>query len=223
MSVESYLENPQDVVELHGFVTSTPQPPPALRLREISNTLTPPVAPLFASEVLSSNHVHRKVDEVRSNYIITIDSHHPPPTTLSGVADTHTPTTPTSNNLSMSQPLNPHEMDVTPVSQQSSFLCENDNLQLATAVSNNRASLYPAGDFRNSSMPDINDMKAEIMCNYLHQQQMKKMWSNGGREEGVILRKSREEYTCCPPDLQLQKHGLFDATRRLNVRVCERN
>jgi hypothetical protein len=83
--------------------------------------------------------------------------------------------------------------------------------------------MYPAGDFRNSSLPDINDMKAEIMCNYLHQQQMKKMWSNGGHEEGVILRKSREEYTCCPTDLQAQKNGLFDAARKLNVRVREWN
>jgi hypothetical protein len=114
-------------------------------------------------------------------------------------------------------------MDATPISQPSSSLGENDSLQPATAVSGNRASLYPAGDFRNSSIPDINDMKAEIMCNYLHQQQMKKMWSNGGREEGVILRKSREEYTCCPPDLQFQKNGLFDAARKLNVRVCEWN
>lgn len=116
-----------------------------------------------------------------------------------------------------------HDMEVTRISQPSSLLSENDNLQLTTAAFSNKASLYPAGDFRNSSMPEINDMKAEIMCNYLHQQQMKKMWSNGGREEGVILRKSREEYTCCPPDLQLQRNGLFDAARRLNVRVCEWN
>ena len=114
-------------------------------------------------------------------------------------------------------------MDATPISQPSSSLSENDGLQPATIVSGNRASMYPAGDFRNSSIPDLNDMKAEIMCNYLHQQQMKKMWSNGGQEEGVILRKSREEYMCCPTDLQAQKNGLFDAARKLNVRVREWN
>lgn len=69
-------------------------------------------------------------------------------------------------------------------------------------------------------MPDINDMKTEIMCNHLHQQQLKKMWSNGSHEEGVLLKKAKDDYTCCPPDLQLQRNGLFDAVKKLNVRVC---
>jgi hypothetical protein len=70
-------------------------------------------------------------------------------------------------------------------------------------------------------MPDINDMKTEIMCNYLHQQQLKKMWANGSREEGVLLKKSKDDYTCCPSDLQLQRNGLLDAVKKLNVRVCK--
>jgi hypothetical protein len=30
--------------------------------------------------------------------------------------------------------------------------------------------LYTQGDFRNSSMPDLRDLKADMMCNWLHQQ-----------------------------------------------------
>ena len=84
----------------------------------------------------------------------------------------------------------------------------------------NQPSLYPTGDFRNSPSPDYHDMKTEIMCNYLYQQQLKKMWSSGTEEEGVLLKKGRDEYACCPPDLEMQRGGLFDAIRGLNVRCA---
>ena len=63
------------------------------------------------------------------------------------------------------------------------------------------------------------EVKADVMINWLHQQQLEKMWANGGQSEGVVLKKSRDNYTCCPPELAHYQGDLFDAVRALNVRV----
>jgi len=70
-------------------------------------------------------------------------------------------------------------------------------------------------------MIDLIDIKTDVMCNWLHQQQLERMWSNTGIEEGVMLKKARDDYMCCPKDLQLNRGGFFDAVRILNVRVNE--
>jgi hypothetical protein len=221
MGVGSYFKRPRDVVKLHETMTSPHQPAPALRRKPDSNTSVPAVAPLFEPDVLlSKERVRRKVEDMRSNYIKAVDTGLPPPITVSEFAEAQSLTMTRSNAPSLAGSLIARQNGVTAISRPSSAVGENDNPGSTTPVLSNRASLYPAGDFRNSSMPDINDMKSEIMCNYLHQQQLKKMWSNGGREEGVLLKKSRGEYTSCPPDLQLLRNGLFDAVKRLNVRVC---
>jgi hypothetical protein len=80
-------------------------------------------------------------------------------------------------------------------------------------------SQYPDGDFRNSSLADLVELKADVMCNWLHQQQIEKMWSGSGRGEGVMLKKARDDYMCCPKDLQVERDGLFDAVMKLNVKV----
>ena len=81
------------------------------------------------------------------------------------------------------------------------------------------ASIYPQGDFRNSTMDDIIEIKADVMVNWLHQQQLERMWSCEEPGEGVILKKSRDAFTSCPYELQAVRDDLFDAVRRLNVRV----
>jgi hypothetical protein len=221
MSIRSYSLRPQDVVELRETMTFPQQPTPTFPPRPDSTTPIPPVAPLFVPEApLSKEDIRLKVEGMRSTYIKASDTSLPHPIAGSEIAEVQPLMTPTSNTPSLTQPLNTHESDVTPISWLSSAPSGNDYMRPTTPILSNRTSLYPAGDFRNSSMPEVNDMKAEIMCNYLHQQQLKKMWSNGGREEGVLLKKSKEEYTSCPSDLQLQRNGLFDAVRRLNVRVC---
>lgn len=80
-------------------------------------------------------------------------------------------------------------------------------------------SQYPDGDFRSSSMADLVELKTDVMCNWLHQQQAEKMWSSNGRGEGVMLKKARDDYMCCPKDLQAERGGLFDAVKKLNVKV----
>ena len=63
-----------------------------------------------------------------------------------------------------------------------------------------RASLAPST--RTSSV-FIDEIKHEVMVNYLHQQQCSSLWvhDNSGEMEGVLLRKSRNNYMACPPAL----------------------
>ncbi|MCJ1395005.1 hypothetical protein MMC18_007886 [Xylographa bjoerkii] len=82
------------------------------------------------------------------------------------------------------------------------------------------ASIYPPGDFRNSRLDDITDIKCDVMVNWLHQQQLERLWTSGGSGEGVVLKKSRDTYVACPGDLSNVRDHLFDAVQRLNVRVA---
>jgi len=79
---------------------------------------------------------------------------------------------------------------------------------------------YPAGDFRNNNRDDLRDIQCDVMVNFLYQQQMEMLWTAGGEDEGVVLKKSRGEYTCCPPQLMDDDYGFYKAIEMLNVRVC---
>ncbi len=68
-------------------------------------------------------------------------------------------------------------------------------------------------------MENIVEIKSDVMVNWLYQQQSEMMFSLGGKDEGVVLKKYRDSYTCCPTELRDERGGLFDAVRRLNVRV----
>ena len=78
-----------------------------------------------------------------------------------------------------------------------------------------RASIAPST--RSSTMVD--EIKHEVMVNYLHQQQCGHMWvaDGTGALEGVLLKKYRGEYLACPPDLINSQFA--DACRALNVQV----
>ena len=82
------------------------------------------------------------------------------------------------------------------------------------------ASLYPAGDFRNSQSDDINEIRCDVMVNWLYQQQMERLWTAGGIDEGIVLKKSRGAYACCPPDLVENYDGFFQNVERLNTRAA---
>lgn len=83
------------------------------------------------------------------------------------------------------------------------------------------ASIAPAGtEFRNSQHEEINEIKCDVMVNWLYQQQMERLWTAGGVDEGVVLKKSRGAYTCCPADITEEPYGFFKAVETLNVRVC---
>lgn len=90
----------------------------------------------------------------------------------------------------------------------------------ATPWGSRPQSLYPVGDFRNSQMDDINEIKADVMVNWLYQQQMEKLWTAGGHDEGVCLKKGRSTYTCCPADIIEEPYGFYKAVETLNVRCA---
>lgn len=72
----------------------------------------------------------------------------------------------------------------------------------------------------NSSSSHIDDIKHEVMVNFLYQQQCSHMWigDQSGQVEGVLLRKARGNYLACPPDLARSVfHG---AAMALNIQVC---
>ncbi|KAK3695765.1 glycosyl transferase family group 2-domain-containing protein [Podospora appendiculata] len=66
----------------------------------------------------------------------------------------------------------------------------------------------------------LDDIKHEVMVNYLYQQQCSHLWvSDGSGEiEGVLLRKSRGQYMACPPQLGSSPFAM--ACAALNVQVA---
>jgi hypothetical protein len=66
----------------------------------------------------------------------------------------------------------------------------------------------------------LDDIKHEVMVNYLYQQQCSHLWvSDGSGEiEGVLLRKSRNTYMACPP--QLGNSPFAAACAALNVQCA---
>jgi hypothetical protein len=87
-------------------------------------------------------------------------------------------------------------------------------------TSSRPVSAYPEGDFRNTPKENILDIKCDVMVSWLHQQQLERLWGNGGHGEGVVLKKSRERYTACPDFLKRERGGFFDQIVALNVKVC---
>ena len=92
--------------------------------------------------------------------------------------------------------------------------------QSGTPWGSRPASLYPAGEGR-LSQDGFNDIKCDVMVNWLYQQQMERLWTAGGHDEGVVLKKSRHNYACYPPQLRDMQFGLYESAMELNVRVCQ--
>lgn len=93
----------------------------------------------------------------------------------------------------------------------------------ATPYGSRPASLYPAGDFRNLDGTELMEIKCDVMVNWLYQQQMERLWTAGGHDEGIMLKKLRGSYACCPADLVDEPYGFFKAIETLNVRVSFHN
>lgn len=78
-------------------------------------------------------------------------------------------------------------------------------------------SVYPSGDFRNAPRESLLDIKSDVMVNWLHQQQLEKLWAMENGTEGVVLKKARGDFTCSPPVLRTQP--FFEQVIAMNVRV----
>ncbi|KAL9005472.1 MAG: hypothetical protein Q9188_001750 [Gyalolechia gomerana] len=80
-------------------------------------------------------------------------------------------------------------------------------------------SIHPSGDFRNSGMEEVNEIKCVVAMNWVYQLQNEYMWNGGSLGEGVIMRKAARQFIACPPELTTIRGGLFDAAAQLNSRV----
>jgi hypothetical protein len=92
-------------------------------------------------------------------------------------------------------------------------------IPIPTHLTSRPSSIFPAGDFRNGDTGSILDIKTDIMVNWLHQQQMERMWSLEMPGEGVILKKARDSFACSPARLRQETNGFYDNIVAINVRV----
>jgi hypothetical protein len=65
----------------------------------------------------------------------------------------------------------------------------------------------------------VDDIKHEVMCNYLYQQQCSHMWATdgSGKTEGILIRKTKNTYMACPPQLAVSHFS--QACAALNCQV----
>ena len=61
--------------------------------------------------------------------------------------------------------------------------------------------------------------KCNIMVKFLRQRQLEKLWSNSDIEEGVVLKRAKNDFVCAPSELLFAQAGLFEQVKRLNVKV----
>ncbi|KAI0164495.1 glycosyl transferase family group 2-domain-containing protein [Hypoxylon sp. FL1284] len=81
-------------------------------------------------------------------------------------------------------------------------------------------SIYPRGDFRNAQ-ESLLDVKGDVMCSWLYQQQLERQYATGILPgEGVVLKKGKNNYACCPAYLQDVPNNLHDMAMQLNVRCA---
>jgi hypothetical protein len=93
-------------------------------------------------------------------------------------------------------------------------------LQPPTPRYSSRPQSISGRSVRSTGSSVLDDIKHEVMVNYLYQQQCSHLWvSDGSGEiEGVLLRKTRGQYMACPPQLGNSPFAL--ACAALNVQVC---
>ena len=93
------------------------------------------------------------------------------------------------------------------------------NMELQPPASRFGSSRNSISNRSTQSSTFLDDIKHEVMVNYLYQQQCSHLWvSDGsGEVEGVLLRKSKNTYMACPP--QLGESPFAAACSALNVQV----
>lgn len=77
----------------------------------------------------------------------------------------------------------------------------------------------PGSLYQGSEVSASTELRCDMLVNWLYQEQMRLLWTNGGHDEGIIIKKGRGQYACCPPDLETTQDGSFlNAIQTLNVR-----
>lgn len=71
------------------------------------------------------------------------------------------------------------------------------------------------------SMKSLRSVRDNVMVNYIYQQALQKSYVVPGVPwQGIVLKKNRAEYACCPPQLREIENGLYDVVLALNVRCA---
>lgn len=72
-----------------------------------------------------------------------------------------------------------------------------------------------------SSRVSLIDIKSDMMVKWLYEQQLRKQYVGGQNAfEGVVLKKTRGDFTCCPPQMNLIPNSLFAMVTQMNVRCA---
>jgi len=90
---------------------------------------------------------------------------------------------------------------------------------METPMRSSAASIFSGSD-ESPSSSHFNDEKCEIMVEYLHQQQQQLRWMANTGDQGVIMKKARNSFTCCPKSLEDAHDGFKSYIEALNVKVC---
>ncbi|EAQ85856.1 hypothetical protein CHGG_07109 [Chaetomium globosum CBS 148.51] len=84
-----------------------------------------------------------------------------------------------------------------------------------------RHSFLPAHDARSRDSETINEIRNDMMVNWLYEQQLRKQYASGADPyEGVVLKKARGAFACCPPQMAAIPDSLFAVVAQMNVRCA---
>lgn len=89
--------------------------------------------------------------------------------------------------------------------------------------SSSAKSSMPASIYSGASSPKkhyVEEIRHEVMCNYLYQQQCGKGWTDQREdlEQGILIRKSRGAYVAAPPDLAYSRLAANCSAMNVQVR-----
>lgn len=83
-----------------------------------------------------------------------------------------------------------------------------------------KSAIFPSVDASNSRYSLI-DIKNDMMVKWLYEQQVRKQYASGHSAfEGVVLKKARGDFTCCPPQMKLIPDSLYNMVIQMNVRCA---
>lgn len=110
----------------------------------------------------------------------------------------------------------------TPKHKQAATLPANaEKAQLdAATLTADRLELPDLNDTSTAALAEgINNLKCDIMADYLHQQQQQRRWIQDNSDQGVVLKRAKNSFACCPVSLRENDVGFLRAVEMLNVRV----
>jgi hypothetical protein len=78
--------------------------------------------------------------------------------------------------------------------------------------------LYPESDIPDPS-DGLSNLKSDVIVNWIHSKQEEKIWTTGQPGEGVVLKKAKGHYVCCPSSLRDDGSQFAQMVAHLNVCV----